>query len=90
LGITSRRGYELAAAERIRVAEGSPMGRGQEVVARAELGAGAGDAEPEPDVAFEPDPDVDGVDSDVGLPLEPGSDLPFEMDSRGFERLSVR
>lgn len=69
------------------MAESPQRGRDQAFV---ELEAGAGDAEPEPEVASEVDPDVDGVDSDLGLPLEPGSDLPFGLDSLGLERLSVR
>ena len=67
------------------------MWLGQEAVAVAELEAGEDDAEPDSDFESEVDPDLDGVDSELGLPLEPGSDLPFELDSAELlERLSVR
>lgn len=42
-------------------------------MAVAELEVGEDDAEPDSDFESE-------VDPDVGLPLEPGSDLPFELD----------
>ncbi|MGH3688471.1 MAG: hypothetical protein ACRDRU_29145 [Pseudonocardiaceae bacterium] len=73
----------------------------------AEFEADEDDAEPDPDFAsdpdFEPDPDfesavdpdsepdLDGVGSDLDLPSEPDSDLPFELDSAVLlARLSVR
>lgn len=49
-------------------------------MAVAELEAGEDDAEPGSDFELEVDPDVDGLDSDLALPLEPCSDLPFELD----------
>lgn len=58
----------------------SPLGEarlGQEAVA---VEAEEDDAELDPDLASELDPDLAGVDSGLVLPLEPGSDLPLELD----------
>ena len=68
----------------------------QEAVALAELEAEEDDAEPDPDFESAVEPDVDGVDSELDLPLEPDSDLPLELDCSEPEwaellaRLSVR
>lgn len=69
------------------------MWLGQEAVAVAELEADEEDAEPALDFESEVDPEVEGLESDLDLSWEPGSDLPFELDSAdsdGAERLSVR
>jgi hypothetical protein len=69
---------------------------GQEAVAVAEREAGEDDAEPDSDFESEVDLDVDGLDSALGWPLEPDSELPFELDcseldwAELLERLSVR
>jgi hypothetical protein len=68
----------------------------QEAAAVAELEAEEDDAEPDPDFESAVEPDVDGVDSELDLPLEPDSDLPLELDCSEPEwaellaRLSVR
>lgn len=80
----------------ISVIESTQVWLGQEAVAAAELEAGEDDAEPALDFESKVDPEVDGLESDLDLSLEPGSDLPFELDSADsdwaklLERLSVR
>lgn len=65
-------------------------------MAVAEREAGEDDAEPDSDFESEVDLDVEGLDSTLGWPLGPDSELPFELDcseldwAELLERLSVR